>query len=380
MRYSTPALLLLACLVASAMHAGEDDPYTVLSKKLENWAHENNTAAIDGVIDLDALLARIKGDTAIDDKTYQSFATGFKRGGGKLGGAVCKWAQDGSFDFLRVRADGTNRLALFRSVGEMGVNYQEMLMQRTPGGAIKIVDIRAHNTGEYFSDLLRPLFLSAIQAESPGILKRIFGDKPTLLDAMPKLQAMQQAMARQDFAGALKIYDTIPVELRTWKAAHLLRITAASKVDEKLWLNAIDDFEKAYPGDVAVKFQMIDAQLMRKNYAESLAAVNALDKAIGTDVYLNILRANVYREWGKPVEAEAAAQKVVDNLPPRDDSYTTLLLCQVSNKKHAAAVKTLDLFEEHLSGVNQDFLATEPTCAEFVKSPEYKAWQAKQKK
>lgn len=369
---------LVALCIHVAIHAADADPECVaLAQSVEAAARKQDFAALAPSFDMDVFCQRMRGNNTEDQAFFDRFTGGFKKTP-VLATMLMRVAKDGQLTFLHVRTKGTEQRALFRIQSAEGVNYCEALCVRVGGQKPKIVDMYIYMSGEYFSDTIRVMYQAAMKKENPTVYQRLFGGGTNMIDALPKMDQMRQQMQTQNYKAALETFNTIPKEHQTWKPALILRIRVARNVSEQHWLDAIQEYERAYPTDAALNFIKIDAFLIQKKYDEALKNVDALDVSVGGDPYLNVLRANMYSKAGRHDKALELARKSIAEMPDAGESNGCYIDCLVAAKDYPGAVKALDGFTAKF-GWDDASLLNDPQYQPFFASREYKEWKAKRK-
>jgi tetratricopeptide (TPR) repeat protein len=331
--------------------------------------------AFDDLFDWDALLDRATEGIDVPAKIRASVLTTFRanRGLGKTVTDLC--SQGASYTLLRTRIEGNQGRAMFRLLQAGGaVHYHDLLLARRPSGRIQCVDMQAFVTGELFSATMRRLIIPAVVQENRSSLDKIRGSENEFYKHMSDIQRMSKARKDGQPAQALAIYKQLPQSVREDKNVLLLRLQAAQESgDDEEYLRAMEDFRAGFPDDACLDLISIDYYLLKKQYADSLAGIDKVDKAVGGDPYLNVLRANLYLESGKFAAAREAASKAIQDEPTLLDGYWCLVTISLREKKFDDTLNLLRMIATKFHVEFQD-LTKVPEYAEFVKSPQYKEW------
>lgn len=236
-------------------------------------------------------------------------------GRGGLGGQLRSIVRSGGeFVFLRVHKQGDELRALFRVRSpSLGVNYHDYDLIVSESGDVKAEDVYIFATGERFSDTMRRIFLQFTASRNSGLLARLRGKDKALVKNMEKIQRMTRMAKSGDSRGSLAIYNELPAELKKEKFVMLVRVTASAKTaNEQTYLNALAEYRKAFPNDPSLQLISIDFHILKKDFASALKTIDALDKQLGGDPFLDVMRGNVLRAAGnrtKAREADARARK-----------------------------------------------------------------------
>jgi tetratricopeptide (TPR) repeat protein len=140
------------------------------------------------------------------------------------------------------------------------------------------------------------------------------------------------------------------------------------------YLAGLERFRELYPDDAAIDFISIGYFHLKKRYDEVRRSIDRIDKAVGGDPYLDVLRGNAWMEDGRFEEARQAMEKAIEEEPDLARAYWTRIALSLREQKHADTLKWLQTIVEkcHVAIKN---LNEVPEYAEFVKSPQYGEWQ-----
>jgi lipopolysaccharide biosynthesis regulator YciM len=136
---------------------------------------------------------------------------------------------------------------------------------------------------------------------------------------------------------------------------------------------------KALPNDPCLDVICLDSLFLRKQYAETIAAADRLDKMVDGDPYLHVLRGGVHFAQKQHEKARECVQKAIDAEPKMVQAHFTMIAICLDQKDYATVAKTLSVLENDV-GMQLNDLAQVPEYADFVKSEEYKKWLAGRKK
>lgn len=282
----------------------------------------------------------------------------------------------GSFQRLRT-ITGPNgiRQVMFRLNSDDGINYYKFDLVRHPGNQIVSGDFYIYTTGEYYSTTLRRLMLPIVANQSRSILERLTGTENALVTNLPQLQQMQKLIQAGDGVGALRICKSFPQELQREKFVLLLRINAASAAGESEYISALEDFRRYHPGDVCLDLIGIDYFLLKEQYAECLACIDSLDKAVGGDPVLNLLRAPVLVQQGRYADARQSLEVLTQEEAHAEEAYLVLADVFLAENNHEETARTLTILTDRF-GYQWD-VESSPDFSAFVASSAYRDWSSK---
>lgn len=303
----------------------------------------------------------------------------FKRG---LRTAIPQWTSQfmaqittGSYQHLRTQT-GPNgiRQVLFRLNSDDGLNYHRFDLVRTVSNQIVCGDFYIFTTGEYYSQTMRRILLPIIAHETRSIMERLTGTDNALVANLTELQEIQRLTQQGDYAGAMRIYKSLPEELRREKFALLIRINSASELNETEYVAAMEDFRKYHPNDVCLDLIGIDYFLLKKQYAKSLACIDRLNEAVGGDPALAMLSAPILGLQERYPEALQKLQPFTRDEVHAEEAYTLLLDIYVAQNNHEETARTLSTLTDRF-GYEWD-VESAPEFSAFVASAAYNDWRA----
>jgi hypothetical protein len=370
----TPLLLLVS-------QAGPTDAECeVFSREMEKVLAAGDAAAFDARCDMKAAL-----DIALRGMDAESgFVKGFRQGamksrGFSLGPALVKAVADGgSYRFLRVRRMDQNPRALFRLIQNGSVNYHDLHLAGPAGGPLRIRDIYIYLAGENLTDTYRRMFMAGLAAQ-PGVLQGMLGKENEYAKAMPQLKSFMELARGEDAKAAMGAFAKLPPVLQKDKVVLLTRSQVAVKIGVQEALDAFEDFRKAYPGDASLDLVAIDPLAGAMKYKEAGEAVERVEKSLGGDAYLVYLRGNIRLLADDKAQAAQLFERAVREEKTLAEPYWMLITASLEDKKYADTARWLVAVERDAGVELSDLKDAEP-YADFVKSPEYKAWMESRKK
>lgn len=350
-----------------------------LAKKIEASVREDGKEA-DGLLDRGVLVERSLKDTPGDAKMKAGFRAGLLQSF-SLGPAVAKVLGEngGTYTFLRLRTEGGSRRALFRMVLGETFNYHDYRIEAGAGGAVKATDVHIFLSGEWLSETFRRSYLGMVAAE-PGMLGKLTGKENEYVKGLSKINEMTSLKQKGQAAEALKVFDALPPEIQKDKMALLLRYQAAVEAAPEDLPKILADFEKAHPGDACLPAISIGAHAQAGRLDKALSALDAVDKSVGGDAYLDVQRGSVHLRGKAYDKAKAAVLRAMEREKGLADAYWTLVTISLEEKAYGDTLKWLRAVEKDL-GLEIADLTTIEIYAGFVKSPEHAEWlKGKEKK
>jgi len=270
---------------------------------------------------------------------------------------------------------------LLRSINpDMSASYILFMLERDPDGRIRAVDHYSLATGELASQAVRRLYLAGVAQVNRGIVDRLLGKDEALFKHLNDLKRITLAIHEGRGQEALTIYDALPEDLKNEKIFQILRYSAAQQSgDDAKYLEAIQDFARRFPGDPACDFLLIDGYFLTDEPTKALACIDRLENELGEDAYFKMLRGNLLAIMKRPDDALAAYRASIAVEPDLRPTYDGLLNVAVEQKRFGEIAEILDVLESTFNEEIVDLSEIEE-FAEFLASPEGKAWTEKREK
>ncbi len=368
-----------------ASHASQTGP-PVSEEEARKFAESFEKAILSGdeaaanqLIDWDALIATSIAGIEAPEAAGKSFAETLKSVVTQHNPPLRKIIEivrgGGTYQLLRVRARNKNRTALFRLVhpGEAGLNYHELTLARRPDGRVCAVDLYVYLSGERLSQTFRREFIKLGAHLQRGFLEKLVGADQEHVRSLPKIQRMIDDSNAGKNQEALNAFRELPLVVQKEKTVLLIRLFTAQAVSEDEYSAAIEDFRKQYPHDACIDLISIDGYALLKRYAEAIACVDRLDKAVGGDPHLNVLRAGAHFKAGDYAAAKADARRMIKEAPEDRAGYFALVSIALEEHKYDETLTALRAVKKKFHPQFHD-LTKVPKYDGFVKSPQYKEW------
>ena len=161
----------------------------------------------------------------------------------------CGTPGDGSgLHFLHVHERGGKQVLLYRSLMESSLNYIGFYAGKSADGTMKVDNIYIYMNGQTLVDTLAQM------------IDVLLGDD-SIVKALENINEKISA----DPAAALRALNSMSEKSQRAKPMQLLRIQAASALDDAIYQAAIADYEKLFPNDPSLELVSLDALIMRKN-------------------------------------------------------------------------------------------------------------------
>ena len=389
MRIVLVRMAWVACVVTMGSCAKSARPtgpihndYVKFAESIVSSIERGDPSAFDSAFDFLALTERVGKELGLGEKVLENVLEGVEeqQNEASLGMGICQSVLDssGSYRLLRLRKVGQEVSAVYRMLGDDGLNYHELFLGRTDDGRIEIVDTLFYLQGERTSDTARAMLVGVPRHTEP--LPRDAELPPEV-----KLQALRMALqqtverhlgegkpeiALHVIKGILKDKDD---ESRSDRIILQLKITVARNVGEDEFAAAVKEFAATYPDDPSLTQLMMDVQYEAGRYGEFLKSVDDLDALVGGDTYLDALRAQAHLDMGSIDLAEQLARRVIDAHPGIRQAYSPLTGVFLEKKDYVGLARVLSEYETK-TGDTLSELEDEEVYSGFVESPVYDAW------
>jgi hypothetical protein len=360
--------------------------YSDFAKNLEEAATKGEKASFDNLIRIMELLERSISDLGLSETDLKLLLEGAKSA--KYGFAeqiIAEVKRGGRYSLLRRRELDGRKSVLMRLILEDGsVNYHEFLLHRSSDGQVVAEDVYIYLSCEKLSRTFRNMMLVFLADSKKGFVAKLKEADQVYLKNVNDVIELTSAAQSGKNAKALSIFRKLPPELQKEKSLQLLAIKAAQEGEESEYLVELERFRKAHPKDVAIDFLSIDYYVLKKQYGEAQKSIEKLDKAVGGDPFLQILKGGMLNQAGKSAEAKWIIEKALEDDSKLILGYWARIGIAVEEKNHGDTLTWLKKVEETgLVKVSPDNIKSSELYAEFVKSPEFeklKSWLAERKR
>jgi hypothetical protein len=279
----------------------------------------------------------------------------------------------GEYRAIHSHRDGGHQRVLFRLIASNGaLNYHDWVLSRARDGSVVGTDCFVLLIGELYSENLRRSFLPLAHQSAGASLETLSQAEKDFVTHFGEFTQMGKQVRDKNWRQALDTYDHLPTSVQQSTPALTMRLLATQAVSNTEYLAAIDDIRKHHPNDAMIDLISIDAYILRKSYDKALEAIARLDKAVGGDPYLKVLRGNLLAREKKFDEARDLVQKAVADEPTLIRGYYALIEFSLNRRDFAETLKWLKKAES--LGVRFGDMKTVSAFSEFVKSPQYQTW------
>jgi len=282
----------------------------------------------------------------------------------------------GSYRLLRIHQVNQEPRALFRMLGEGGVNYHDLHLIVDAHGHVRIVDVDVYITGEALSQTMRRSLVPVLGLRNQTFAAKALGIQDEYSKHLPQVVKVTAAARKGEHAEALALYRELPPALQKHQGLMMIAINASQQVDEEAYLKLLQAYCKEFPqssGDLI----LLDVLHAKRKFDELLQAVDRLDRKLGGDAYLHTFRGAAHMEKKDFPAARRAFEACIRGEPKLADAYWGYITLELQQKNFTKVTELLTAVQTK-AGVELEDLTKAEEYADFVKSPEGKAWLKKQ--
>lgn len=320
-------VLALSLLVLPACKQ-EEKPITAeevkfFAQKLESTVERRDPVFFNEAVDRHELTRRA-GLTG--SRKAKEFASGMRQASNMGTKIVNSLSKAATYELVKQYEKDGKHHVIFRLYDDGSINYHDMELIRKKG-ELKIADIFIYTTGEPMSTTIREIY-----NQFAGIVEEPGSDK--WLSTMPKIR---EKINEEEYQEAYDLFMEIPEKGRKGKAFRIVYVEICSGLDEEQHQKAIDELLAAYPDEANMQLILIDAYFIRKEYDKVLGAINAVDKMIDKDPFLDYYRYLCHNIMENDAKAKEHLLLVAKNYPKFPDAQLELAATYIEEEKYDSA-------------------------------------------
>ena len=284
--------------------------------------------------------------------------------------------QASSVRFLRMRHVDKESRFVFRVVPrEGGVNYFELVFERTRRNGVRAVDLYNYSLGQKLTYVFRHAFLPVAHAADSGWLEHLSRKDSDFLEHFQEINTMQSFNAQSRFRESLGVYAKLPESLRKEKLFLIPQLQAGVHADPRAFQAAMTLWRETYPDETSVDLIVANLYFAKHNYEPALAALERFDKSFGSDAYLDVLRAQQYKNQDRLDDARAFARKAVTRNPRMSEGWEMLISVGLGQRNYDEVAQVLTEWENK-SSIDVFRLALADKYYDFKRSAAGRQWFA----
>ncbi|WP_395750511.1 tetratricopeptide repeat protein [Prosthecobacter sp.] len=367
---------------AKALTEGQKQKLKEFGERIAEALTAADGEAIKGMLDSEGMADRVFDDRTSGFPQVSEMRKGFIAGATSQPGGWLRNVMGHKTRALHYRErDGYPAIVLRLMPEGGGVNYVDIVV-RPHGETFRAVDMFTYMYASYFSDETRNLMATMMPSSSVGKLAAIMGATNFDSEILSLLKKGGECIKTGKYAEALAICDGLPEKYRTHRMFFMLRMQALMQ------LNGGDDGKYDAPyrqmlisapdilgADSTTDLLMIDLLFLDNRLPEADACIQRVEKVVGGDPYLKVLRANTRRMLKDYPGALKLATEAQEEEPDLVDAVDTRLAVHLEQKHYPAILEEFRALKKKGILMTRKVLAGEDTYAEFLASPEFAAWE-----
>lgn len=285
-------------------------------------------------------------------------------------------SQASSVRFLRMRQVDKESRFVFRVVPkEGGVNYFEFVFERTRRNGVRAVDLYNYSLGQKLTYIFRHAFIPIAHAADSGWSSHLSKKDTEFLEHFQELGTMQMYNAQMRFTDCLAVYAKLPASLQKEKLFLFPELQAGIQADNGAFQAAMTRWRETYPGETSIDLVVANLYFAKRNYELAFAALDRFEKTFGADAYLDVLRAQQYKNQDRFDEARACARKATSKNPRMSEGWETLISVGLSKRNYDEVAQVLTEWESKTS-IDVFRVATGDKYYDFKRSAAGRQWFA----
>jgi len=270
----------------------------------------------------------------------------------------------GKWKLLRLSLIEGKWHALFRLTGNDCFDYYDFFLVAKEDGEVAVEDYYTYTLCETFGDGIRRYFL----------LSRSLG-LPVANESLDAGKKMQQHLEAGEFREAMAALENMPEPFKREKWVLQKKASIASHISPETYVEVVEEMRRQFPDCVGLEIDAVGRFAAEKQFDKAMDSVDRVDRLVGGDTYLDVMRGYLLVLEGKYQQARPYLTKSLlqeDDLP---DTYRVLAGLAMQEGDFQEAVRCFTVIETKLKRKLPDFVDF-PRYPAFARSSEYKAWRA----
>ncbi len=372
---------------SSSQTAAENVAYGVM-KEVEWSVNRKQKSRLAALMNLNALADRATRGDHIAARDEYNFRRGVRNGVDLAGGVLASLEGGGSYKLLSVGApeagvtdssSSEELTAVFRLATPQGVNYHRYLLRVTDQGTrVEAVDVYIDVSGYWVSETLRQSYLTLMVQHARQTGTELAEADQLYYDHLPDLGRIERMLQAGLARKALAKFQELPELVGQSRKAQFLHATAAAAAgDLATYQRADGRLRQLFPNRPGAELAAFEGLLAHKHFEEALLAIERIDRRVGGDPYLDVLRARVHLAANDPQAARTAAEAARQAEPLLSLPYLTLLELSLQEDNHQQTRLLLQSLQEKTE-ISFSNITENPRFATFAASAEYQKWKQAQ--
>lgn len=381
--YVLSSFLLCLFVLTTAISFGgcnkDTSDYNGFAIELEKSLNEHNPDFFNQHFDFKTIINNIVNSIEVPDDYRKGFEMGMQANLNVGKTLVKLLGQDGAIKLLNVKMS-PQPTAFYRVASSEGINYVEMYLAPSDNKTekVKIKDFYIYQGGLIFSATLQRLYYSPLAGKLDSIkIDKAPAVEQAFIRNFSKIDTLTGLAEEKKYQEALALYKTMPKELQKDKMMQVMKLNIAHEAGEEAYKSATKEYRKLFPDDCGLEYMQMNMAMMGHNDTTKLfSAIDALDKRIGGDPYLNIIRSDISYSFNNTVQARSYLEKAIKTDPELEDGYWRLIGLLIDAGKYDDAVSYFPEMQKRFKVNPANFLPRDQYNA-FWQAESYKKWAEK---
>jgi predicted Zn-dependent protease len=328
-----------------------------VARSLEESMSRRSTGKFNELFDLDALNKRIREQSHNTlHKAMVDGALSTIKSGELSRQMVISLGDKGTYQLVKQYEKGNHQHLVFRLYNQQ-LNYHDYELIKK-GDKVKISDIFIYVSGENLSTT----YAESLQSmeEHSAAAKNIDNSE------LGKIQRIKNYLNHEEYQKADELFKTLPALIRNQKLYKIIYIKIASGLQTDKYLAELNRYQQEYPDAPNMYLLMIDAYVLKKDYAGALKCVNSLDSLINKDPFLDYFRGLIYKQMADRSNQVMTLENLHKNMPDFGAGTLELINAYLEDKQLDKAVTLTQTYNKQKDadqGTIQSF---------YVLYPDYK--------
>jgi len=310
----------------------------------------------------------------------------FKKRHAVYAGTVAAVHGGGSYRPVHVRADERQQLVMRLLRVDGVLDYHFLTLKHNNSSELEIVDTYTLRAGDNIFSVLRTTLerYMIFEGDDGRIVPEAPGAKELIYEKRV-LAGIQQSSKSGKHGDVLRFYSRLPKDVQREKYPLLIAIQSAVQLElaeaataklhrGKLVQRYVDSFARTYPDNPAVYLLTIDYHMLSEQYSQALKCLERVDKAVGGDPYIELLKAQVHAADGNRALSQRLAENALRHLRDLPDAYLEVASICAGQGKFERVTELLTELESRFEITVDESVVDAPEWKQFFESPEYNNW------
>lgn len=334
---------------------------------IENAINNGSSEFLNRIFDAAPLVDYVTSNYNAPEYYSEGFKNGFQQAYSLGDVMISSKGFEGYSKFLKLKEYSQDTIiALYRTISEAGINYQELYLKADSEGELHIVDLYSYAEGDFFSRSIERLYLINLAAELDTF-------NHPIADNLPVINEIAALADGGEYALALQKLEALPPIVKKEKIVQIIRMNLANEISQGTLNSVVEDFKEKFPKDNLVYLKLMELAFLNEDNNFTISCIDSLDNKIGGDPYLKILKAGVYRKNAQDELAEKMLKEAITEEPDNDDAYWPLIDILILQKRYTETIEVFadvrNIFEENAA----EYVVYDG-YDDFYQSSEFKVW------